>query len=231
MDSHCISNIISHMDLPRHPRRVGLAIAYVLFFASVTLAGANLWALRSTPLLSAVASAVWLALVALVVWHAIRDDRGVRRYLVLRLGEFASRHFAESFRSDQGVATIRFGYAIFSRRLPYCSVLGDGVVSVGWNLGQGSAMTGRDLDDWSVWLVYRTATMPADRPARWKGEDIICIASGMKRSEAEALGEAFVVFLRGSGVRLRPGEGARKYVHSKGGMCSAEVGSDDQTGQ
>jgi hypothetical protein len=171
---------------------------------TVGLAATNLAAFRDTHPLGLVASGLWLALVAfcltLAVWQA-----GVRGAAVACLGPFSRRQFMDA-RPDGDGGVIGFGYQLFGRRFYYLRLAADDIRAVNMSTGQGTALAGRDMNDWSVAVWYRN---PAPSRFVYPGsrDDLVYIVGPpAARAQTAELLAAVVAFLRAAGLDFEPGE-------------------------
>jgi hypothetical protein len=156
-----------------------------------------------------IASSLWLAAVAFGYWIQCKD-KGIRSYLIDYLGDVAGRYFVESRPEGVRPAEILFGFEFLGRRFIQRRVAQDKIDSVEWKTGQRTDMAGHDMNDWAVVLRF-----DHDAPDKKKFRDLHIIGPARRKKKTEALGLAFVDFLRNAGVPLeRCGEDGR-FVRSK----------------
>ena len=150
------------------------------------------------------------------------------RYLINRLGDLFGQSFVESESSVGQRGDIRFGFEFLGHRFTQRSVGIANIESVEWETGQGTAMAGRDKNDWHVclWFDHNDPQMSEkQRKYRKPDQDIYIVGPSTRRDRTEALGLAFVDFLRAAGAELAQGAtttcfvrqvaeaGERKSVH------------------
>lgn len=205
------------LPLPPNGGACGGGCALVFVGAFVALAVDNLLSPVGAPVLGAcgaVASVLWLALVAFVLVLTLWSV-GLWGSVVAVLGAFSLRHFADARTTDDGTV-IGFGYQLFGRRFYYLRVAPDQITSVDISTGQATAHAGRDMGDWSVALWYRVEGAAPFGP--WPGarndEVYIVGGAGPREATAEWL-SAVVAFLRAAGVNLEPGEADTEFRHRR----------------
>jgi hypothetical protein len=101
------------------------------------------------------------------------------------------------------VQDLHFGYELWGRRLHYLEISAGHVESVYWGPGQGTAMAGRDMNDWSVVMWYDD--IPGCRkvnPSFKPGLEIYIVGPTRHREATEILGLAFIEFLHAAGATL-----------------------------
>jgi hypothetical protein len=154
-----------------------------------------------------IASSIWLAFVTMIIQSGSKREGGFRSYLTNRLGEVAGRHFVESSSQAAQPQEIRFGYDLFGHRFIQQRVEIDQIESIVWNPGQATDMAGRDMNDWRVylWFYHNDPGKAAKKRGPYRDQDIHSIGPSTRKDRAEALGLAFVAFLRDAGVELIEG--------------------------
>jgi hypothetical protein len=158
-----------------------------------------------------VPSLIWLALVTAMVWSSSREQGGLRRFLITLLGSLFGQRFVESDTSGAPPGDIHFGFDLFGRRFIQKCIAMERIESVEWSTGQATAMAGRDMNDWHVfvWFDHRDPTT-AETKRKWGArrpeQDIYGVGSPARKARTEALGMAFIAFLREAGVDLVQGE-------------------------
>src|ERR1035438_7231183 len=133
----------------------------------------------------------------MILWTPIRQAGSFRRFLADCLGELIGRHFVEVVSVSTPVNEVRFGYELFGRRFIKQSIAIDAIESIHWSTGQASGMTGRDMNDWSVYL-YLDRDNPVNKPNR----HIYVVGPARRKEITEAFGLSFVAFLRAAGAQL-----------------------------
>jgi hypothetical protein len=185
---------------------------FVVFFVGLGVRNLRDW--RATPTIALVASALWLLLVATMLAGACREAGGPHRLLLDAIGAIAGRHFVAIEREDGGQPLVCFGWRRLGWRVYHIKIRSDGIESVSWNAGQASAMSGDDVDDWSVAVWFATASVATSaRPVDRRSALSLHLVgpSGSHRRIAE-LGHVLVAFLRSAGLPLVEAEGGAKFV-------------------
>ena len=190
-----------------------MAIWYALVLLSVAIAIWNLLRAHEIPITSTIASLVWLGLVYLLVSMPLRDEGGVGPYFINRLGAFSSHHFARIFPGKGQTSWLAIGYTLWGRDYYYRHLETADLSSVDWHAGQGSSMSGRDLNDWSVVVWYHDENRPARKfyPGA-RNEELLIVGPQGSRAEVTAFGQQLVKFLIESGVSLTPGSDACEFI-------------------
>lgn len=197
------------LRIPPSGRAIGMAIWYALVLMTIAIAVCNLLRAHQIPIASTIASVLWLGMVYLLVSMNLRKEGSIRQYIVNRLGAFSGRHFARILPGEGQTTWLAVGYRLWGRDFYYLHIETADLSSVAWHAGQGSGMSGRDLNDWRVLLWYRDA----NRPARkfYPGELLIVGPAG-SRAEVPAFGQQLVKFLIESGVSLTPGRDDCEFI-------------------
>jgi hypothetical protein len=194
------------MTIPKSPQDViiqSVFTAIIVFFAG--LAPVNVF-----NRVAVIPSLIWLAFITMILWTPIRQAGSFRRFLADCLGELIGRHFVEVVSVSTPVNEVRFGYELFGRRFIKQSIAIDAIESIHWSTGQASGMTGRDMNDWSVYL-YLDRDNPVNKPNR----HIYVVGPARRKEITEAFGLSFVAFLRAAGAQLSDGETNNCFVTSK----------------
>lgn len=149
-------------------------------------------------------SAVWLLVISTAVVGFIHTYGGVRRWLVRTSAAFIPRHYVWLDPHSSGTPTLTVGYRLFGKRLHLLQIGTDGIRSVEWSAGQGSDMSGRDLNDWHVALWFDVIALRSPLTSHFvhgsEGIDIIGPADSQSRTAD--LGRRFIAFLKTHGVTL-----------------------------
>ncbi|MFO0819368.1 MAG: hypothetical protein U1A77_15585 [Pirellulales bacterium] len=205
------STPFAELRIPNHGSAVASTIGYSLVLSFVVVAICNLVFVRYIPIVAVIASLLWLLLVSWVVVGNIRDEGGVRQYLINRLGVYAGRQFVRATPQHEA-KTISFGYSMFGRYLTYLIVDTNAISSIDWSSGQATAMAGRDMSDWHVALWYHYPDGPQKKPFPGvREEEVFIIGPSGPRATAELFGKQLVEFLNCVGVDLFPGCDDREY--------------------
>lgn len=207
----------SRLDLPFRGSALGVCCFYGVVSAIAIVAIDYLIHFRTTPVITILASVAWLSLVALLVSSAISDEGGVLQYLVNRLGYFSKRQFIETDKNAEQRPTICFGYELFGRKYYYLQVEATAIKSVYWHHGQGTAMSGRDMNDWSITMRYHHPAGSRWPKALGRGSLDVHTVEGPwgAKERAEAFGHLLVAFLRSAGVELQATDDPTRFVVSE----------------
>jgi hypothetical protein len=171
---------------------VGAIVLVVSFLAVENL-------LREPFSLQGTASALWLGLVGLSLASCAQEEKGARGALKRLLSCFSQVHFVELDESG----ALRRGFRLWAAEVTLDSLPLEALASIRWSQGQASAMTGRDMDDWSVLLWFEFGGLARDQ--------LWILGPQQALPGAEEIGERAVAFLRGCGLGLRR-ESQRGYV-------------------
>lgn len=192
--------VIASLPIPKPCEEIGGAIFLFSFICLfIGLALANL--LRGEAILP---SAIWLLLVGtgLVSGSHVEGPRGLALDF---LGSFAPRHYLWHLQTPEGSAVIGIGFTCVGYRLVRWAIPIGCIERISWTPGQGTAMSGRDVNDWSVGLWWRPGREEAShRPSgRFPCLEIVILGPASPRAQAEALGRTVADFLQGIGVPLK----------------------------
>ena len=190
-----------------------LLCLYLILFGFVALAIINLLDLYSTPLRGVIASGVFLLLVFAITFSACKSAGGMIQFLVNRLGDFARRQFVRIERHDDRNAVVCFGYWCMYRRFYNLKINIAQIESIGWNSGQGTAMAGRDIDDWSVAIRYDLPNIQLKIGKALPGptQDVYIVGRGGPKDEVVKFGLMFVAFICHGGAALKQSDDGRKF--------------------
>jgi hypothetical protein len=196
--------------------RVALVVANVILFGFAGLAISYLMHSRSIPWVTLVAAGIWVLMVAGFIAGALIDDGGCSplQFLINRMGVFSARQFVLIERPLEAPPVVSFGYRVGKHRLFYFRLRLDGIDSVEWSSGQATAIAGRDMDDWSVFIWYDPGLIVRRFPRliRSRGRSVHCIGDpGPKEATAE-FGGRFVALLRAEGADFEKLQEGRKHV-------------------
>lgn len=162
-----------------------------------------------------IASSLWLALVTISIWTACRNEGGLRRYLINRVGDLAGQRFVEADPADAQPQHIHFGFQLFGCCFIQKSILLTKIETGEWRTGQATGMAGRDMNDWhiSIWLDRDDPALTEKQRASLRPDQYIyCVGPSVRKEETEALGLSLVAFLREAGADLIQGETATCFV-------------------
>ena len=156
-----------------------------------------------------IASFIWLAFVTAMVWSSSRREGGMSPFLINLTGDLFGRRFAEWSSADAQPKCIRFGFQLFGRRFVQKSIRIDKIESVEWHTGQATAMAGRDMNDWHIWVWFShgdsARTEARQKWHRKPDQDLYGVGPADRKERTEALALSFVSFLRSAGTDLVPG--------------------------
>ncbi len=191
-------------------------------FSVLNLAGVSNW--DPVPL---VGSVLWL----LFIWWIVRDGRkeaaGLGKYLLTVPGNVIGRFFAEigAFTETDKQPVVRFGFRLLGWKVVQRSIALSKIHAVKWDMGQASGMTGRDMNDWLVFLYYdHDKPAESERRRNWKiktmpqwthpfpDQDLICVGPAKRKEITEKFALKFVDFLRVAGVRLERSENENRFT-------------------
>ncbi len=95
------------------------------------------------------------------------------------------------------------GYRLLGRKFNYLVINAQSIESVDWSTGQATAMAGHDMNDWHVAMWFDADEKSRKRAGIHKPDKGIYIVGPSDRKEkTEALGLAFIAFLREAGASL-----------------------------
>lgn len=180
---------------------VGYAIGLLLFMVA---AGNLVYATRIS-ITAIVASVLWIGLMVVVITWNIWEAGGVRHYLINCLGNYSHRHFVRANPPTGKAETVLIGYSLLGRDWICLEVDSKAISTIEWCAGQGSALSGRDLNDWNVVLWYHPPRGKKIRYPSIRQEELFIVGPFGPRSTVEEFGKQLVEFLIGAGVKLQPG--------------------------
>ena len=134
---------LAHLALPASRGAVGFLLSWFIVASLVYLATQNLIHSYEIPVISSVASAAWLVIVFFVIQGLLKGERGVRQFLIDRLGKFSSKQSIDAKQLNSDLFVISFGYKLFGRRLHYLRIDSSSIESVSWGSGQGRKCVAR----------------------------------------------------------------------------------------
>jgi hypothetical protein len=153
-----------------------------------------------------VPSTLWLSLVGFVVVGGLIAERGPWGLAKAFLSEFAQREFA-ALKRLRGTPAICLGFEWHGRRFIQRTIPLDHIASIEWRSGQATAMTGRDMGDWSVFLRLdssKPSTHPEKKAVRNRTLAVLTVGPPRAKEITEAFGASFIAFLAERGVQLTP---------------------------
>lgn len=136
--------------------------------------------------------------------------------LVNCIGGFSRRQFVDVATREGECSLVRFGYTVLGFHLFYLQTSADSIRSVYWHSGQATSLAGKDMNDWSVMVLYRRQKPKMDeRGAKWKRMGIHVVGPSGARDRMQDLGRSFVAFLQLQGVPLVPTDDPDEFVRAK----------------
>lgn len=205
-------NTIDRITIPK-PRgeivyHAVMTMIVIVFFVLAVLNIVNRVAL--------IPSCLWIAIVVMIVWIGIMNAGNLRAFLVNRLGDLVSQHFATVLQSDTESRVVLFGFKVLGWHFVMKSIFIDRIRTVYWGPGQASAMSGNDADDWSLWVGFEHRD-PKQREKRreWclnPDLELYGVGASTPRVEAEKLGLALIALLRSAGAVIAPTDKATAFA-------------------
>jgi len=186
----------SHLRIPKPVGEVVFAVCLDLFTLVFILLAAYCL-IVPVALLSTIASAIWLLVIAWYTW-ANYATVGVKAYLTELGRAMAAYHFVEWLPRENLPAELRIGYRLFGRHFYLLCLPIDAIQRVYWSPGQASSLAGKDMHDWSIILRY--ASDAAITQSIVHG--IHVIGPGRRKEDAEAWCLGFIAFLNNAGAML-----------------------------
>jgi len=182
----------------------------------VFFVGVAAFNLRHSAALSALeigGSALWLCIVGTMLVFGIADAGGLRRSLVNCLGVCSRRAFIEICRHAGGPVMLRFGFECLGREFDYSDIELARIGMVSWGAGQGSAMSGRDRNDWTVAVWYwKPCSTGRWDPRKVQDKGLIIVTPYLPKEDAAAAGRSVVALLSDAGVQLVPGDEENEFM-------------------
>jgi len=161
-----------------------------------------------------VPSLLWLALVVYGLLDAVRSEGGWLRVGIKTFGILFGKEFAEIGPTEGAPSELRFGFVIFKQRHVWRKFPLARVEKVDWMLGQASAMSGRDRNDWLLWLRLKKEG-PLEASGRGHSVWLHLLGSDLKKADAERDALSFVQFLQDAGVPMVKGSTETEFVRSE----------------
>ena len=196
---------VADLHVPYSHGRLSLTIVYLLIVFFYVVAACNLFYYRVIDNASVVASVLWIGLVTWIVVASIRQEDGIRQYLINRLGHYADQQLVRAT-SNGDATTISFGYLLFGRFRSYLSLDATAISSIDWSTGQASAIAGRELNDWHVAVWYHHPLGPRRKPYPGvRDEEVYIVGPSGPRATVERFGQDLIEFLTSVGVNFSAG--------------------------
>lgn len=202
----------SELRVPHSGGAIPATIGCSLLGLFTLVAAGNLWYAHHVSLTALIASLLWLLLVAFLFVSSVLDEGGIRQFIVNFLGVFSQYHFVCTTPGSDRAITICIGYMLFGRPHYRLSIDLTALSSIDWRTGQGTAISGRDMDDWHVTLWYHHPEGPRQKSVPgMRSEELFIIGPSGPRETTEAFGQQLVEFLRNAGVQLSEGKDSREF--------------------
>lgn len=160
--------------------------------------------------------------VGLIVYSGIEEQGGLRGAMTRCAGAFARTAFLEITQDRDGIAMLRHGFHLFGTAFTYSEIAIDRVYGLSWSAGQGSDMSGKDLNDWHVFIDHHAKRW--NQPDDWRS--VVVISPSLSSKDAHTLGTKALGFLQRAGVRLMPDQRESSYVTAPPLMCEEAAGRD-----
>ena len=195
--------------LPTERRENGCAVSVIFVFtAFFALAILNLFRGMAT-----IASLIWVVFYGFLVGMGVRESSGVANLLRWLVCAPFGQRFVEIAMDPAGeeklIICTRFaGLKYVEARCPLA-----GITKVAWSMGQASAISGKDLDDWGLFLRFKTDLRFApEASAIVPFEGFAHLGTIGKKERAAALGRELAEWLRDAGVPMIAGPNANEYI-------------------
>ncbi len=205
MDTPNKHTTVARMDVPR-PTGAGFTIVLstiVLFFVAIAIS--NLVDYESVPLFAIVLSVLWLLIVATTITVGIREEHGLRLYILNRLATVSAHHFVEILPQHGDDLMVRFGFTLLGGDFNQLQIRRAKLASVEWSSGQATSLAGHDMNDWEVHLWYGCkGSKRWTSSSGYREEALHVVGPHGPKQEAGALGESLVDFFRSAGIDLHP---------------------------
>lgn len=154
-----------------------------------------------------IASGIWLICVIWGFLSSLRKSGGIRLWLINRLGDLGCRAFILYSSDRTPRRTLTFGIKFLGRRFTRLTMEVAQIKSIAWHAGQGTALAGRDMNDWQVFLDFmcrdKTNILP-DLPDDQARRKHLSIGPSGSKKRIEAFGLLFVEFVRQAGAPMVP---------------------------
>lgn len=212
------------LSVPHQRHVLSSIVGHALVLGTMWMAIRNLLHPEEWPVITLMASAVWLVLVLAFIREDIREAGSIKSFWIQQLGGYATESRIRVHPEAHAIR-LSLGYVLLGRFLPYRQIHLEQMTSIEWNSGQASAMSGREMDDWhvSIWFKPSGKKPEALFPSCRKG-GVFLVGPAGKKEEAEAFGTQLVNFLKQNGALLRPGERPHQFEHIG---FQKTAGSDD----
>jgi hypothetical protein len=197
----------AELPVPTRGDAFAATLGYLFVLIFVLVAAGNLVYLRRIPIVTTLASFAWLFL---VFWVVLTGHQFIR---------------AEPF---ENAISISIGYLLFGQPLNYLKIPTSAISSIQWSSGQGTAMAGRDMNDWSIAIWYNHPNGPRRKPFPGvRDEELFLIGPSGQKEKVEAFGKQIVAFLTRTGVELTVGRDDREFNTASRWMASEQSGEPE----
>ena len=193
------------MDLPRPEGAVFEIVVSTVVVVFVAVAISNLVDYEFVPLYAIVLSVLWLLIVAIGLSVSIREDRGLRLFIINRLAGLSAHQFVEILPRQGDDLVVRFGFTLLGGDFNQLQIRRAKLASVEWCSGQATSLAGHDMNDWEVHLWYGCkGSKRWTSSSGYREEALHVVGPHGPKQEAGALGESLVDFFRSAGIDLHP---------------------------
>ena len=214
---------VARMDIPSSGSAVfDIVFSTVLgFFVAVAIS--NLVNYESAPLYAIILSVFWLLIVTIGIIVSIRDERGLRLFIVNRLANLSTHQFVEIIPKHGDDLMLRFGFTLLGRDFNHLQIRRATLASVRWSSGQATSLASHDMKDWHVNVWYnRKGSKRWTSASAYREEAAHGIGPSGPKHEAVALGGSLVDFFRSAGIELHPTKDEGEFTTRKQDDANAE---------
>ena len=195
---------VTRMDVPPSGGAVLVVVFWTALLFFVAVAISNLVDYASVPLFAIVLSVLFLLIVTISITVSIRDEHGLRLFMVNRMASIAAHHFVETT-SLHGDDMVRFRFTLLGINFNQLEIRRAKLASVVWSSGQATSMAGHDMNDWNVVVWFnRKGSKRWISASEYREEDLHVVGPSGPKQEAAALGGSLVDFFRSAGIELHP---------------------------
>jgi hypothetical protein len=187
-----------------------IIISYTIVITATSVAILNLMQVNSMPAITLVCSVIWLILVALIMRSEIAASGGWHQYVINRRGDFSLQRFMWIQMGEDGQSIVSLGYRIRGKSYYFMKIPLQDLISIGWSMGQASGMTGRDQNDWSVYIQYLPNRLVPPNATQWSTGCVI--GPHRSKNRTEVFGRELVQFLENAGVAFCDVKEGRQFV-------------------
>ena len=223
MDTLNKHTTVARMDIPRSSNAVASIVFSTFLWFFVAVAISNLVDYESVPLYAIIFSVLWLLIVATGLIVSIRDDGGLRPFIMILLADLSAHQFVEIIPQDGDDLMVRCGFTLFGRDFNHFPIRRAELASVEWCSGQATSLAGRDMNDWDVHVWYdRKGSKRWTSASSFREEAVFVFETAGPKHEAAALGASLVDFFRSAGIELHPTKNECEFTTRKPDDADAE---------